>query len=210
MINNKGFGKFEVLTVIVLLMGVCAYFMYTIVQGSSKEDFQTMKNDAVKLSNVVTVNENSFRTITKVYLGEVINEGLMKEIKSPVSKGSCSNSESFVSINAGKAYATLRCGNYLIDNTNVSNGTDGVVIYEVSDWNEQKQDTDNDEKILYNCLENGVEKYPEYYEDLYFTFMINKEYTTDYYSVSGINECEVVSKTFYRTKSEYDPNAKKS
>lgn len=210
MINNKGFGRFEVLTIIVLLMGVCAYFMYTIIQGSSKEDFQTMKNDAVKFSNAVVVNYETFHNSNFVYLGEVIDEKLMKEVKNPVGKGSCSISDSFVKVVDRKSYTTLKCGDYLIDNANVSSSTDNVQIYQVTDWSDEQKTPDDEEALLYNCLENGVEKYPEYYGENYLIYLINKEYGTDYYSTASITECSPVSKTFYRTKTLYDENKKTS
>ena len=210
MINNRGFGKFEVITIITLLLCVCAYFMYSILQGSNKEDFNTMKNDAVKFSSAVVVNSETFHNINYVYLGEVVDEKLMEDIKSPVSKATCSNSESFVQIIDRKAYTTLKCGNYLIDNTNVSSSFDDVVIYEVSDWSKDKTNDDDEERTLYNCLEGGVEKYPQYYEENYFIYMINKDYGADYYSANGIHECELVTETFYRTKNPYDPNKKES
>ena len=65
---------------------------------------------------------------------------------------------------------------------------------------EEKKKDDMEERILYNCKSNGKEMYDRYYEELYFVYEINKKYDTDYYSVSDIKDCELVSKTFYRTK----------
>ena len=44
--------------------------------------------------------------------------------------------------------------------------------------------------------------FPDYYEELYFVYELNKKYNSNYYYSNGVKECKVVSKTFYRTKKE--------
>ena len=62
MINNrKGFGKFEVLTMIVLLLCMFAYLMYSILGGANKQKYTTMKDNANRLGNVTATNISSFR-----------------------------------------------------------------------------------------------------------------------------------------------------
>ena len=202
--NNKGFGKFEVLTVIVLLMIVGSFLLYGVIKQSPEEGLKTMKNDAIKFSNAVATNNDTFHNTNFVYLGEVLDEKLISEIKNPVGKGNCSQSESFVEMINGTAVTTLRCGNYLIDKATFAGG-EKMKVYQVSDWSEKKSSSSNDQKKLYNCLVKGKEKYPEYYDELYFVYLINQDYDTGHFFADTVDpsDCKVVSKTFYREKTEY-------
>ena len=59
--------------------------------------------------------------------------------------------------------------------------------------------------VLYNCKDGDSEKYPEYYEELYFVSRVNIDYGTSHYFARDVSStCEVLSKTFYRTKEEID------
>ena len=199
--NNFGFGKFEVLTVIVLLMIVFGILAYNLLGGVSSKKFDTMQEQAIKFGNTVTTNLNTFHNTEHVYLGEVVDEKLLSGIKNPFGVGYCSISESNVYVESGLPIVTLRCGSYLIDSVRFS-GEKNADIYEVSDWNEKKSKDENvEEKVLYNCKDNGKMKFEEYYDELYFVYLINKDYNSSYYFANQIKEeCEVVSKTFYRTK----------
>ncbi len=198
--SNHGFGRFEVLTVIVVLLGIFAYLGYKVVNGSYHK-YETMKDSAINFSKAVTVNFSSFHNSETVYLDEVVDEQLLKKIKSPVSSGYCSGSESVVELIDGMPYVTLRCGNVLIDKVNFSETDQKIDYYKVSNWSEQKKNDTDEEITLYNCIDNGKEVFDEYYQELYFVYRINKEYETSYYFASSVKSvCQVVSKTFYRTK----------
>lgn len=199
--NNRGMGKFEVLTMIVLLMAIIAYILWYFLSGSDSQKFNTMKKNAVNLSKTVSTNINSFHNTEHVYLGEVINEGLIGKVKSPFSAKDCSLSESKVDFHNDLPSVTLKCDNYLIDNVRFSSTYNDVPIYKVGKWQLEKIDGEYEEKELYNCLDGGKEKYPEYYEELYFVSRINEDYGRSHYFADTISgECQVVKKTFYRTK----------
>ena len=200
MINNKGFGKFEVLTVFVLVIAIFAFLMHSVLGGANGQKVSTMKDSAISFSKIVTTNIASFHNTENVYLQEAIDEGLIGEIKSPVGRGNCSSSESIVQLIDGIPYVTLLCNNLLIEKTNFT-GKNDVNVYKVSKWYEEKKE-DSEKKVLFNCEENGKLVFPDYYEELYFIYEINKKYNTDYYYSNGVKECKVVSKTFYRTKKE--------
>ena len=157
-----------------------------------------MKDSAISFSKIVTTNIASFHNTENVYLQEAIDEGLMGEIKSPVGRGNCSSSESIVQLIDGTPYVTLLCNDLLIEKTNFTNKSD-VNVYRVSKWNEEKKE-DSEKKVFYNCEENGKLVFPEYYEELYFVYELNKKYGSSYYYSDDVNICKVVSKTFYRTK----------
>lgn len=202
--NNKGFGKFEVMTMIVILMIIFAFIFYLLIQGANKQRFTTMKENALNFSKTVATNTASFHYTNVVYLDEVIEEGFSKNIHNPFGGGNCDVTQSRVDTEDGRTYATLRCGKYLIDRANFAD-MEVVPIYEVSDWQEAALEGENvEERTLYNCLDNGEEYFDQYYEELYFVYRYNKEFGTDAYFVNQIpsSSCEVTSKTFYRTHKE--------
>lgn len=201
--NNYGFGKFEVLTVIVVLLGIFAFLAYSLLGGVSSQKLQTMKDNANSFSRTVANNMNSFHNTENVYLGEAVDEQIIKKIKNPVGGGYCSLSESFVHFDAGMPYVTFRCGDYLIENVNFT-GSNDFPIYKVSDWSEKKTNDDDEEIVLYNCTDNGKQVFDEYYQELYFVYLINKKYNTDHFFASTVDSiCKVEKKTFYRTKEEF-------
>ena len=196
--SNKGFGKFEVLTIMVVLLIIFCILSMNLFGGVSKQRIETMKKSATSFTSSVTTNIDTFHNTEKVYLQEVIDEELIRPIKSPVGGGKCSGADSYVELIDGMPYVTLNCNNVLIEKENFVNKD--INVYKVSKWMNKKTKDDMEERILYSCKSNGKEIFDRYYEELYFVYEINKKYGTDYYFASDVKDCEVVSKTFYRTK----------
>ena len=200
--NNKGFMRFEVMTIVVILLVVFAFLFYMILNGTSNQKFETMKENANAFAKTVATNISSFHYSNTVYLGEAIDEGFLHSIKNPFGGGNCDVSESRVDIVDGKAYSTLKCGKYILEKVDFSDTKD-VPFYEVGEWTETKPEGDDVEEItLYNCLDNGKEVFDDYKEELFFVYQINKTYETDVYFANDVENsgvCEVDSKTFYRT-----------
>ena len=202
--NNKGFGKFEVLTIIVLLLCIFAYLAYHFLGGVSVKKLSTMKDSASSMAKAVIVNKETFHNPKKVYLAEILDEQLMKEIKNPAGEGNCSHSESFVELGEHNNYVTLQCGAYLLDHVDV-NEIKEAPFYQVGEWTTKKTNDDDQERVLYNCKENGKDLFMESYDDLYFVYQVNRMYSTNYYDVSGVRGlCEVKETTMYRTKVELE------
>jgi hypothetical protein len=200
MTNNFGFGRFEILTVIVLIMCIFAFLMYSILGGADNQKFSTMIDDAINFSKVVSTNSNSFHNTETIYLDEVINEGLISKMKSPFSSKSCDVTESKIEYIDGYPYVTLKCDNYLIDKTKI-NSKSNVTIYKVGNWTTKKKNSDDEEKVMYNCSNNGKELYSSYYEELYLVSKLNADNGTSYFFIDDASsDCDSVSKTFYRTK----------
>lgn len=199
------FRKYEVITVILLLLLIFTAMLNMSLSGVDAQRIKTMRNSANRIRDVVTMNAGNFMNNEKVYLGEVLDEKLIKEVKSPVSSGSCSSSESYVELIDDKYQVTLKCGDYLIDKATFVGDNMGV-FYKVSDWSLSKSNNYNEKEVLFNCKINGKEKYPDYYEEEYFIYNINKDFNMNYSSVKEIKKsiCHVISKTFYREKTVYD------
>ena len=205
MMNNKGFMKFEVLTMIfIFIVAVCGGG-YFILKGAHGQKINTMSSNGLRLSEVVVANISSFKNLNLVYLDEVIKEKLIDNIKNPFGGGNCDVTESRVDMVGGDPYTTLKCGDYLIDKQNIKDVKD-VKIYKVSQWQEEKLTGDNvEERIFYNCEKDGKNLYDDYLEEGYLVAKINQDFNTSYYFKNQINgECDtIVEKTFYRTKEEF-------
>ena len=203
--NNKGIGKFELLTMIVIFMIAVVLVLWYFIGVANKERYTTMKKDAVNFNKTIVANIASFHNTEIAYLGEAVTVGFLSAIKSPFSGKDCSLSESKVDMNEGKPKTTLRCDDYLIDDFRITTSYEDIPLYKVSAWTEKKPKTNKkaklEKKVLYNCLDGGKEKYKDYVEELYFVSLINNDYGSDHYRASTIkNECVVVTKTLYRTK----------
>lgn len=205
--NNKGFGRLEVLIMIAILLLIFAFVMYLLLQGANKQRLETMKENASNFSKTVVTNIASFKNINVVYLGEAIDEEVSNKIPSPFGDKFCDPTQSKVESAGGRTYVTLKCGRMLIKHAEFKANED-VKVYEVSDWSttRPKEDKDNgitvEEITLYNCEENGKEKYDDYYEDYYLVYKVNKDYGTNYYFKENITNCTVKPKKFFRTLKE--------
>lgn len=200
MINNKGFGKFETLTIIVVIICIIAFFLYQTLEVSDDRKIKLIRESATSFGRTMINNSTSFRNQNNIYLDEAIDEGSVKKIKSPFG-GFCDGSESrFYRDSRGNSKINFRCGEYLIEDVRVDDAS-SATMYKVGNWSANKPRSSNvEEKVLYNCSSNGSELYPNYMEDLYLVYKINRDYSSDYYSIDNITECSVVKKTFYRTK----------
>ncbi len=198
--SRRGFGRFEVLTIMVIILIIICFLMYVILKGLEKQKFITMKNSALEFSNIVIANKSSFHNDNIVYLEEVIDEDLIKNIKSPFSEKNCDSIESKIEIINGKTLVTLKCDNYLIDKAMVDS-LDKIEIFKVSEWSLKKQKKSNDERQMFNCIKNSKDVYPIYKEEFNLIYNINKEFGTNYYFLDEIGEeCEVIKKDFYRSR----------
>lgn len=206
MMNNKGFMRFEVLTILfIMLVAICGGGLL-IIKGANGQKINTMSSNGLRLSEVVVTNISSFRNLNTVYLDEVIKEELMDNIKNPFGGGNCDATASRVDIVSGDPYTTLKCGDYLIDNQNIKDIKE-VVLYKVSKWQEKKIDGENvEKKVFYNCEKDGKNLYDDYLEEGYLVAKINQDFDKAYYFKENItSECDkIVEKTFYRTKEEFN------
>lgn len=201
-INNKGFSKFEIIVVLLVIIVVMTLSLFWILKPASKQQIEVMKRDALVFSNTVVANISSFRNTDVVYLDEVIEEKVLKEIKNPFGNGSCDITESKVSFIDGMPYSTLKCGSYLIDNTK-ANSIKSTTIYKVSGWSNDIIDKNNvEEKVLFNCKKNDKDVFDNYYEEEYFLYKYNMKFGRNITSLNDISkkDCRIVATSFYREK----------
>ena len=206
--SSYGYGKFEVLTIITLALVLFAYLSYSMFGKSDAYKYRTMRESAISFSKSVSLNNSSFHNLENVYLEEAIEEQVLKSIKNPFGSGYCSESESFVHIDNGMPYVTLKCGDVLIDNKNFSGSRGDITYFKVTEWNEEQNNSDDEQRVLYNCTVDGEELFEKYYDELYFVYKVNSKYGTEHFYHDSVTECNVVSKTFFRSKVEVDGKGK--
>ncbi len=204
--NNFGFGKFEVLTVIVLLLGIAAFYMYSILGGVNDKKINKMKSQAVSLNKAVYSNLDEYRNSSLVYLEEILDHHIIDNIKSPFSDNSCDLDESKVeTVGTSVRYVTLKCDNYLIMHQKATDFKN-VTVYEVSDWSLTKPEGEEyDEAVLYNCQkEDGSFIFSEYREEGSFLYGYYKKFGRSFFTMQHVpnDVCNVVSNTFYRTRKD--------
>ncbi len=200
MINNKGLGKFETLTLLVVLMAIGAFLLYNVLGAAGSKNYSKFRTDAVNFNKAVFSNLDTFKNPDFVTLGEVVSNNLVDDFKSPFSKEKCDKAESFVISEGSSRYVTLKCDEYLIDNV-LANDLDKAPVFKVGEWQEEEINEPNVQTAeLYNCEDGGSNILEQYVPNSYLVFYVNRTYGTNAYFTDGITACKVVKKTFYRTR----------
>ena len=204
MIRNK---KVEIIIVACSMLFVVSYLLYTLLCSSNNTKINNFKRDALSFCQTVMKNNNIFSEKNIVFLEEVIDEGLMTNIKSPFSSNLCDSTQSKVVRIDNSWFVTLKCDDYLLDNVDL-NYVDDQVIYKVSDWTKKENDNNSEQKVLYNCIDKSTNKpvTDNFEDEFYLLYKINKKYGTEYNYLDNVskNDCNVVSNKFIRTKSEIE------
>ena len=200
MMNNKGLGRFETLTVIVVVIGIIAFLLYCTLGAADSRNFPKLRADAAYFNKTVFSNLDSFINQDFVTLGEAIDQKLVDDFKSPFSRNKCDKGETFVITKERERYVTIKCDEYLIDNV-ISTDLDKAPIYKVGKWQEEPLEGDNVQSMeLYNCDEGGKMVLDNFSTGSYLAHVVNEQNGTRFYSENEITSCEVIKKTFYRTK----------
>ena len=200
MINNRGLGKFETLTLVVVLMAVGAFLLYNVLGAAGSQDYSKFRTDAVNFNKAVFSNLDTFKNPDFVTLAEVVSHNLVDDFKSPFSKEKCDKAESFVISEGSSRYVTLKCDEYLIDNV-LANDLDKAPVFKVGEWQEEAINEPNVQTAeLYNCDNNGELLLDKYAVGSYLVFKVNSTFGENNYFPEGIKSCNVVKKTFYRTR----------
>lgn len=195
-INNKGFSKIELMTVLgVVAILIAIGAKMAVDTGKNYKSFKTL---AVTFMNSVAIYKDKYtKNDNLYYLNELIEKGYSNELKNPNNtKEHCDKYESFVDATAPndkKVY--LVCGNYIVEGSQLS----GYKVYEVTEWKEEKDSKDNETILLYNYREDEKVVFSEYYQEKTF---IQKyfEKTKDLISTPFELKEKLVTKNAYRQK----------
>lgn len=193
--NNKGIGKFESLTMILVFIVLLAGGFYLILNMSNKTKFEAMNKSSLGFVSAVKGSDNAFLNYRVYYLAQAYDEQLIKPIKSPFSSGSCDEYESKIDYDNVDYYVTLRCGDYLMKERKAS--TDKYKIYKVGEWKDTKESKDDEKRVSYKCEKCNVSGY---YEEAAFVYLYNKVNSTNFNSLADISKIEkITNKEQYRS-----------
>lgn len=194
--NNLGYGKFEVLTIIVVLMIIGAFLAYTILGNSEPQKYSAMRKDGNNFGKVVinNLNDGDRKVFT---LAEVIDEGLIQDVVNPFGEGNCDIYESRVEMSGNSRILTFRCGDYIISNGDIKSGK--YDIYKVSKWKDEATNEKSVSAVVYNCQEEDGLLFDDYLEADSFVYGLRKSYGIDINNIEDAKKsCDIIEKTMYR------------
>ncbi len=198
--NEKGKGTYEFLTVAVTCLILSAILLFIVINNTQKEKYEVFKYNA-KTVGINAVNYNNKTSEDVVYLYELINSNLVTRIKNNFSGDEyCDMYESKVVFSGSSKKVTLKCGEYLIYNQDVT--ADKYDIYKVSDWSFDKINGDNVDTVkVYGLMKNGKNLLDGYYEKELLIKLVRDNYGDKYNSLQDIKEnYKVDEKTAYRKR----------
>ena len=198
--NEKGKGTYEFLTVAVTCLILSAILLFIVINNTQKEKCQVFRYNA-KTVGINAVNYNNETSEDVVYLYELINSNLVTKIKNNFSGDEyCDMYESKVVFSGSSKKVTLKCGEYLIYNQDVTDKK--YNIYKVSDWSFDEINGDNVDTVkVYGLMKNGKNLLDGYYEKELFIKLVADNYGDKYNSLKDIKEnYKVDEKTAYRKR----------
>ena len=198
--NVNGRGTYEFLTVAVTCLILSAILLFIVINNTQKEKYEVFKYNA-KTVGINAVNYNNETSEDVVYLYELINSNLVTRIKNNFSGDEyCDMYESKVVFSGSSKKVTLKCGEYLIYNQDVT--ADKYDIYKVSDWSFDTINGDNvDTMKVYGLIKNGNNLLDGYYEKELFIKLVAENYGGKYDSLKDIKKnYKVEEKTAYRKR----------
>lgn len=198
--NENGRGTYEFLTVAVTCLILSAILLFIVVNNNQKERYQVFRYNA-KIVGINAVNYNNETSENVVYLYELINTNLVTRIKNNFSGDEyCDMYESKVVFSNDNKKVTLKCGDYLIYNQDVT--AKDYSIYKVSNWSFDKISGNNVDTVkVYGLMKNGKNLLDSYYEKDLFIKLVAANYGGKYNSLKAIKKnYDVDEKTAYRKR----------
>ena len=202
--NENGRGTYEFLTVAVTCLILSAILLFIVVNNNQKERYQVFRYNA-KIVGINAVNYNNETSENVVYLYELINTNLVTRIKNNFSGDEyCDMYESKVVFSHDNKKVTLKCGDYLIYNQDVT--AKDYSIYKVSNWSFDKINGNNVDTVkVYGLMKNGKNLLDGYYEEELFIKLVAANYGGKYNSLKAIKKnYDVDEKTAYRKRTLVD------
>ena len=198
--NENGRGTYEFLTVAVTCLILSAILLFIVVNNNQKERYQVFRYNA-KIVGINAVNYNNETSENVVYLYELINTNLVTRIKNNFSGDEyCDMYESKVVFSNDNKKVTLKCGDYLIYNQDVTDKD--YSIYKVSNWSFDEISGNNVDTVkVYGLMKNGKNLLDGYYEEELFIKLVAANYGNKYNSLKAIKKnYDVDEKTAYRKR----------
>ena len=199
-VNNKGWGSYEFLTVVVVCLILTIILLFVVFRLIDDEKFQVFKYNARTIGiNAIDYQINS--DFDTVYLYELVDDGYVTKMKNAFSGDKyCDLYESKVEFTDNAKKVTLRCGEYLIYEQDVAD--EDYDIYKITDWSFKEMKGDNiDENTVYNIIIDGEEVFSDYYEEELFIKQVMNKYGKEYSSLNKIKKAyDVKEEEVYRER----------
>lgn len=192
---SSGIGKFESLTIMLVMIVLIAIGLYFILGAADDSRFKTMDKNSLGFVDMVTRNGDAFLTYKSYYLQQAMDDGYVQQVLSPF--GKCDANESKVDYDGEnvKYYVTLKCGDYLIKDRDYLDKS--IKIFKVGQWTDTRTGEDDQVVTKYSCSDCGVD---DYFEEPIFVYYYNKANGTSYTFLDEVKqEANVTSKEQYRT-----------
>lgn len=164
LINENGAGGKEIIIGLLVIIGVFAFGLQSILNNTSDDKYKKLRVQADKFVDAVTIHKDKYTNESGIYyLYELEDYNTENEIiiADPSNKSiSCNLYESYVTIDNPKK-VTLRCGDYLIEGEYQKK----YYVYEIGEW--QQTDKTGDTAFLYKYIKDGkaaIDKYVTEYE----------------------------------------------
>jgi len=193
-LNEKGAVRFEVVTVLLLVIVLLVFFTYKILNSN-----QSPKKFNVMISNARSFGKSAYSynmdiQKDKIYLLEMKSIGDLDISDSFNPKNNCDLYESKVEFEGVDSIITLACGEYLIDSTSLEDKD--FKVYKVSEWSTNKTNSDDEMMTGYT-----YGKLDRYYNEDDFIEAFNDVTGNDYTTINAIGDAyEITTNVVYRTK----------
>lgn len=198
--NFSGKSNYEFLTVAVVCLILASIVLGIALNNVRNERFRVFRYNA-KIVGINAINYEARNSEDVVYLYELINDNLIKEVKNSFSGDeACDLYASKVEFVDDKKMVTLQCGNYLIYKQDITDKN--YDIYKVDDWSFEKKDgKDIDTIDVYSLNKNGKDLLNGFYEEDLFVKLVASNYGDEYNSLEQIEkDFDVKSKKAYRKR----------
>ena len=203
MTTSKGFGVFKLYPLIPIII-IAAFAVLAITfRPSYNERYKIFRSNARTFA--LTIGRSDLYMGTeRVSLLELIDSGHLTHIKNPfIGDRHCNMADSFVQMKDSRIHVTLRCGNYIIYNQDVSDIS--YYIYRiVTDWQEQRPRGNRDyidQLMMFNYQIGNEYAYERFYSEEVFLYKFNRRNNTEYESINDIpNEFNIIERRFFRLR----------
>ena len=198
-VNNKGFSKIELITIIGLLAILIAIGAKIAVD--SAKDYKSFKNLANNFVDAVTLFKDKYNyPSNRYFLKDVIDKNYSKPLKNPWGSEYCDEVESYVDVpDPSTKKFHLVCGPYVIE----GEANTSYKVYEVTEWSEEKPEKNSEMGIVYNYEENGKAVLSDYQTELTFldSFLKNTGMKlSSPFDVDKVSGMKLLHKNVYRSK----------
>lgn len=199
-LDNKGFSKFELMTMLGLLAILFAVGSNLAV--GTGVNYKGFKNLAQSFFSSVSMYRDRYpKGNNKYYLYELIEKGYSNQLKNPANASEeCDIYSSYVEEPPEKPRrVNLVCGNFIL----VGELNGQYKVYEVTEWSDVPDASYNDNGVLYNYKKEGKLMLNEYVgeENFLNLFFVNeKKIISSPSEIKSSGEYELSLKAVYRQK----------